>query len=213
MMSVDSVVTNQAIQLQRYYQFHAKIYDYTRWSFLFGRTDLINVLVRLSVKPTHILEVGCGTGQNLADLVVMFPRAHLTGLDISANMLTQAQNKLQPFTKRVSLIQMPYQHYLTSLGQFDLILFSYTLTMLNPGWEQAIAQAYQDLAPGGLIAVVDFHDSSWPAFKRWMRLNHVRLDGHLLPYLTANFEPCRCAIQSAYFGLWHYLTFIGQKTP
>ena len=55
--------------------------------------------------------------------------------------------------------------------------------MFNPGWEEALTAASLDLAPGGAIAVVDFHDSGSTLFKRWMGLHHVRLDGHLLPGL------------------------------
>jgi S-adenosylmethionine-diacylgycerolhomoserine-N-methlytransferase len=33
--------TGHASRMDRYYRFHAKIYDATRWSFLFGREALI----------------------------------------------------------------------------------------------------------------------------------------------------------------------------
>jgi S-adenosylmethionine-diacylgycerolhomoserine-N-methlytransferase len=42
--------------LARYYRFHARIYDATRWSFLFRRTAL-----SAPAAPAHILEVA-GTG-------------------------------------------------------------------------------------------------------------------------------------------------------
>ena len=58
--------------LERYYQFHSRIYDATRWSFLFGREE---VLLRAAsvTTPKRILEVGCGTGRNLPGLRRRFP--------------------------------------------------------------------------------------------------------------------------------------------
>ena len=68
-----------------------------------------------------------------------------------------------------------------------------------------------DPAPGGAIAVVDFHDSGSTQFKRWMGLHHVRLDGHLLPGLQSLFPSHTAAIRPAFGGLWHYFRFIGRK--
>ncbi len=62
------------------------------------------------------------------------------------------------------------------------------------------------------MAVVDFHDSPLTLFKQWMALNHVRMEGHLLPELQSRFRPLVCEIRRAYGGLWYYLLFIGQKT-
>jgi S-adenosylmethionine-diacylgycerolhomoserine-N-methlytransferase len=83
--------------------------------------------------------------------------------------------------------------------------------MMNPGWESVIESACQDLTLGGVIVVVDFHDSAFSIFKRWMRLNHVRLDGHLLPKLQDTFQPKTLNIHKAYAGIWEYVMFIGQK--
>ena len=58
-----------AAVLRRYYRGHARLYDATRWSFLFGRAALIRALARVSPPPRHILEIGCGTGSNLVRLV------------------------------------------------------------------------------------------------------------------------------------------------
>jgi hypothetical protein len=38
-------------------------------------------------------------------------------------------------------------------------VFSYCLSMIDPGWQQALDAALCDLQPGGLLAVVDFHDT------------------------------------------------------
>jgi S-adenosylmethionine-diacylgycerolhomoserine-N-methlytransferase len=160
--------------------------------------------------PTRILEVGCGTGKNLQHLGRLFPQAQLWGLDLSADMLAVAKKKLHSQAHRLTLIQAAYDHPVEAEPHFDLVVFSYALSMFNPGWEEALATASRDLAPGGAVAVVDFHDSGSPAFKHWMGLNHVRLDGHLLPGLKSHFPSHEATIRPAYAGIWSYFLFIGR---
>lgn len=198
----------QSTRMERYYRFHSQIYDATRWSFLFGRQAILQYVTN---QPRRILEVGCGTGKNLLDLARHFPQADIVGLDISDSMLQVARRKISPFKERVWLLQRSYDRPFNSDETFDLVLFSYSLTMMNPGWSEAIDSAYQDLAEGGMIAVVDFHDSAWPAYKRWMGVNHVRMDGHLLPYLSHRFQPQTSRVCAAYGGVWQYLMFAGIK--
>ncbi|MEZ4680320.1 MAG: class I SAM-dependent methyltransferase [Caldilineaceae bacterium] len=196
--------------LTRYYQFHAKIYDATRWSFLFGRAALIDAL-RSRCRARRILEVGCGTGRNLCALTQAFPEAEITGIDLSPDMLAIAKKNLAPFQDRVQLRCEAYGSASVQVPRYDLILFSYALSMFNPGWEAAIADAHADLFPGGTMAVADFHLTTIPPFARWMATNHVRMNGHLLPKLRSHFSPAACDISPAYGGLWHYFLFIGRK--
>lgn len=196
--------------LERYYRLHAKIYDASRWSFLFGRDRLLR-LVAAHCQPQNILEVGCGTGKNLARLRQLFPTARLTGLDLSEAMLAQARRKLRAATPAVAWRHQAYDRPLQNDPPFDLLVFSYALSMFNPGWDQAIASAAADLAPGGLIAVVDFHTSPYPLLVQWLALNHVRVAGHLLPELQTRFARRHLESRPAYGGLWHYFLFLGTK--
>lgn len=201
--------------LQRYYRLHAKVYDISRWTFLFGRGDLCRRIARLNPAPRHVLEVGCGTGVNLAALAGKLPEARLTGLDLSEAMLDRAGRKLKKHGDRVALCHRRYDASFDPDALDgpapDCVVFSYALTMFNPGWAEAIETAAEQLPPGGVIAVADFHDSAFGAFKKWMALNHVRLDGHLLPKLRERFEPETALVRRAYGGIWKYLTFIGRK--
>ncbi len=191
--------------LQSYYALHARIYDATRWSFLFGREKIIRRAVGY-INPYRILEVGCGTGRNLRSLQNFFPEAKITGLDLSADMLRIAKTK----TEGIHFIQRAYD---TPVGGFDLILCSYALSMFNPGWERAIQTVAADLKPSGTIAVVDFHHTTVSWFERWMLRNHVRMQGHLWPLLRQSFTPLCDSLHPAYGGLWHYGMFIGRKLP
>ncbi len=191
-----------------YYRFHSKIYDATRWSFLFGRQGIIRHLQQVSPAPGRILEIGCGTGINLTALARAFPNAQLTGLDLSEDMLTRAAKRVAPLGDRVTLKHQMYDAPL-SAGEYDAVLFSYCLTMINPGWEAVLSHAARDLAPQGVIAVMDFHDTPFGFFRRWMGVNHVALNGHLLPALTAQFTPQLAKPCRAYGGVWRYFYFMG----
>ena len=195
--------------VERYYRLHAPVYDATRWTFLFGRGDILRRVAE-QCSAERILEVGCGTGRNLTELGRLFPRARITGLDLSASMLERAKKKVAPLGDRVELVRQRYDRPLHPTPTYNLVLFSYSLTMFNPGLEGAIDAASRDLAPGGRVAVVDFHDSNWPWFERWVEFNNVRVDGQVRPLLLERFAPLYDEVRSAYGGIWRYLLFLGK---
>jgi S-adenosylmethionine-diacylgycerolhomoserine-N-methlytransferase len=200
-----------SMPLERYYRFHSHIYDATRWSFLFGRTALIQEISH-HIRPGRILEIGCGTGKNLVSLARRFPDADITGMDLSKDMIERAAGKFSVREVRQPLLICGnYSRPLHPVPSYNLIVFSYTLSMINPGFRQALINARRDLAPGGMIAVVDFNDSPAGWFKSWMKLNHVRMDGHLLPELNGLFEPARQTVMKTYYGFWSYFLFLGVK--
>jgi S-adenosylmethionine-diacylgycerolhomoserine-N-methlytransferase len=196
--------------VEGYYRWHAGIYDATRWSFLFGRDAILDHATAAQLSPAHILEVGCGTGRNLVALARRFPRAQITGVDLSEAMLVVARRKTAAYGSRVTLRQRAYDAPVAA-GRHQLVLCSYALSMFNPGFEAAIVAAHGDLAPGGLIALVDFHTTRHRWFARWMGANHVRMDGQLRPRLRERFgvvSERRCL---AYGDVWEYLQFVGRK--
>jgi S-adenosylmethionine-diacylgycerolhomoserine-N-methlytransferase len=200
----------QKNQMEAYYQIHAKIYAQTRWTFLFGRKSILrDISKHLAQKDAPvIMEIGCGTGYNLKALESQFPTATLIGVDISETMLKIASKNVNK--ARVTLISAAYGNMALEIKP-DLILFSYCLTMVNPGYQMLLAQAYQDLPKDGIIAVVDFHRSGFRLFRHWMRFNHVQMEGQLVPKLVKKYQVVKLYKTSAYFGLWSYFTFIGVK--
>jgi S-adenosylmethionine-diacylgycerolhomoserine-N-methlytransferase len=212
-VQIEHFQPNQAQKMSAYYRFHAKIYDLTRWTFLFGRHWLIDWLPFERMERFTLLEVGCGTGHNLTYLAECFPKARLMGMDASADMLHIAQDKAETMYNKPLLLNKLYGkgHFTEGVKKPQVILFSYCLTMVNPHWDTLILQAKEDLAENGYITVVDFHNSPSRLFKRWMGKNHVRMDGHILPFLQDNFDTVKYEIRRAYFGLWYYTLYIGRK--
>jgi S-adenosylmethionine-diacylgycerolhomoserine-N-methlytransferase len=213
-MTTEQPTVAQNENMQRYYKIHAAIYDMTRWSFLLGRAALLNRLpFNTNTRKVRFLwEVGCGTGHNLNWLARNYPEVQIEGVDVSEDMLSIARKGLSKTKNGAKLHLGSYeQNGVRPATPPDVVLFSYALTMFNPGWQFAIQCAKEDLAPGGRIAIVDFHNSPVGWFKRWMRFNHVKMDGHLLPFLQKHFTPEHMEVKKAYFGLWEYVIFVGIK--
>jgi len=197
--------------IRQYYKFHARLYDLTRWAFLFGRTQLLQMLPFDSNKAIDILEVGCGTGFNLKRLSGLFPNATLTGVDLSPDMIERTTVKLSGISNKTMLLEQPYGKEKPLNRKFDVILFSYSLSMINPQWAEVLEQAAADLKPEGVVAVVDFHQSRFPLFWRWMQAHNVMIGGHLYHELNKRFEPQVNQVLRAYSGLWEYFIFIGKN--
>lgn len=197
-------------QLERYYRFHATIYDATRWLFLFGREGIIREIRARLPEDGEIVEIGCGTGRNLARLATVFPKARISGIDLSPEMLAIASRRTARFGARVTLRRR------IQLGPLEnrpeVILFSYSLSMMNPGWSLVLETAIDSLAPSGILAAVDFHSSPFGWFRNHMSHHHVRMEAHLLPLLSSLLVPEHLSIRQAYGGLWGYFSFVGRKT-
>src|SRR5690242_20657849 len=56
------------------------------------REALVKLIAKLNVKT--LLDVGCGSGENLAGLAEAFPNLALTGVDFSAEALTMAAKRV-----------------------------------------------------------------------------------------------------------------------
>jgi S-adenosylmethionine-diacylgycerolhomoserine-N-methlytransferase len=173
---------DHAALMDRVYRWQRPIYDLTRKYYLFGRDRLIR---ELDARPgMAVLEVGCGTGRNLALIGKTWRGVRIHGLDISAEMLRSARKRLggAGVLARGDATAFDARALLGRAG-FDRVVLSYALSMI-PDWEGALTQAAATLAPGGSLHVVDFGDcGGMPAplrtmLRGWLTRFHVtpRLD-------------------------------------
>lgn len=177
-----STVSANASMMDGIYRHQRHIYDLTRRYYLLGRNDLIAAL-----KPPAggtVLEIGCGTARNLLLAARRYPDAQLFGIDISAEMLKSAEATIAKnrIGDHVRLAQADATRFdaddLFGVAQFDRVFFSYSLSMI-PGWEAALYQAIEAVAPGGELHVVDFGQQTalpgWfgKGLKAWLARFHV----------------------------------------
>jgi len=146
--------------LNRYYGASRFIYDATRKYYLFGRDGALRDLAADRAWST-LVEVGLGTGRNLARLHRARPDARLGGLEASDAMIEHARAKCpwariaQGFAEDAPLADV--------LGaRPDRVLFSYCLSMVG---DRAVAleNARRAVSERGAVVVVDFADfAGWP---------------------------------------------------
>ncbi len=171
--------------VQRFYRYHARVYDATRWAILHGRRRAVQAL---GLRPdSRVLEVGCGTGRNFPLLLARLDpaRGRLTGLDFSAEMLARARRRWGG-NPAVTLLEADATQFALP-ERCDAILFAYSLTMI-PDWRTALERAVAHLAPGGTLVVLDFgRFERWgplaPLLRGWLRLNHVETRAPYAAYL------------------------------
>jgi S-adenosylmethionine-diacylgycerolhomoserine-N-methlytransferase len=165
------------VLMDRVYRRQKHIYDITRKYYLFGRDRLI---AGLAPGPgARVLELGCGTGRNLAQIGTVWPGVRLYGLDISSEMLALARTRLG---SRAVLAAGDATGFdaaaLFGTDRFDRVVLSYALSMI-PDWQGTLAHAATLLAPGGRLQVVDFGDLAVlprplaTLLRAWLHLFHV----------------------------------------
>ena len=162
------------------YRRQRHIYDLTRKYYLLGRDGLIG---GLNVpEGGTVLELGCGTGRNLALVSDQYLNARLFGLDISQEMLSTARRRMEREGLEAQLAKADASSFdaeaLFGQARFDRVFISYSLSMIPP-WRETIAAGLDCVAPGGSLHIVDFGRQErlpgWfrAGLRRWLAAFHV----------------------------------------
>ena len=97
----------------------------------------------------QILDAGCGSGRVTAELLKSFPRAQVTAVDASKNMVDEARQTLLPFGDRVRTQQLDLLE-LSAEREFDVI-FSTAVFHWIKDHDRLFANLFRALRPGGLL--------------------------------------------------------------
>lgn len=185
-------------RLDNFYSPQASRYDSFRERLLHGRAEMIELL---DIQPgMRVVEIGGGTARNLefyADLIPALESVEV--VDLCGPLLDQARKRCAKWPN----VRLTEGDATTFLPQktADRVYLSYSLTMM-PEWQTIVDNAYEMLAPGGKIGVVDFYSSTrdavpgqvahgffsrnfWP---RWFAHDGVYLEPERLRYLLAHFD-------------------------
>jgi S-adenosylmethionine-diacylgycerolhomoserine-N-methlytransferase len=203
---------DHAALMDSIYRGQRHIYDLTRKYYLFGRDRLIR---GLNARPGGaVLEIGCGTGRNLAQVGRRWPGVTLHGLDLSSEMLKSAEAQLGD--EAVLALGDATAFSAPALFDrlhFDRVILSYALSMI-PDWKAAMEQGASVLAPGGSLHVVDFGDlAGLPSplralLRAWLAWFHVtpRLDLPDVALALAARRRLACKTRRGLFGYYTLIT-------
>ena len=138
-------------QVKRAYKFYAPAYDFVfDWIFHPGREQAMRLL---DVKRNdHVLEVGIGTGLNLP----LYPtHCHITGIDLSEEMLEKAQDKvIELGLIGVTLKVMDATVMDFGDSEFDSAVATYTISAV-PDPVGVLREMRRVVKPGGSIVLLN----------------------------------------------------------
>ncbi len=113
--------------------------------------------------PSHIVDLGCGTGAGAFALLARFPEAKVTAVDASAGHLRRLRERAKALgvADRVRTVQADLDTEWPELGQPELAWASASMHhMADP--DRTLCKVHDMLAPGGLFAVVEL--AGFPRF-------------------------------------------------
>ncbi len=113
--------------------------------------------------PKMVLDVACGTGDVSFRLHELFPKAHITGLDLSPGMLEIAERKL-------AMMDLSAQKHITFLEgdslkmpfpdeTFDVVTVAYGVRNFER-LEDGYREMRRVMKPGGVICVIELSEPS-----------------------------------------------------
>jgi demethylmenaquinone methyltransferase/2-methoxy-6-polyprenyl-1,4-benzoquinol methylase len=142
--------------VRRRYDRLAKFFVFFEWLFLLPRKIRSRAVSALELKPgDSVLEVGCGTGRNLALLVqAVGPQGHVYGLDLSEGMLAEAEALCtESGWQNVTLIRSDAAEH-TLPDPVDGVIFSLSYATMSHHRE-VLKHAWTQLRSGGSLVIMD----------------------------------------------------------
>jgi phosphatidylethanolamine/phosphatidyl-N-methylethanolamine N-methyltransferase len=179
-----------------------------------GRKEAVRIANDLPGQ--RILEVGVGTGLSLP---YFRPDSHVTGIDVSAEMLGKARRRVERecLTQVDGLFVMDAEHMEFADNSFDAVLALYVASVV-PNPARFAAEMRRVCIPGGTIVLVNhFTSDNWALRFMEKRLAHLarhigfHADFPLDAFLRQSGLAVREIRPSNLFGYWRLLRCINEK--
>ncbi len=128
------------------------------------RLDYINL------KPSTILDIGCGTGKGIKKLTKHYSKAKVIGFDLAFNMLKQSKKEFGLFNK-TRLINADMENLPIKDDSFDLIFSNLALQWVND-LEQTLKEFKRIGRSNGLLMFTTFGPNTlWELNESWHKLD------------------------------------------
>ena len=183
-MKNPSHLKSQDLENAAYFDQWAKSYDKGRITKWFQYTQELAINAMTLSQNSRVLDVGCGTGHAVLALAARLPEGKACGIDISAEMVEEAQTKIPPLLaertefRRASSESIPYLD-----GFFDGVLCTNSFHHY-PDPIKALKEMQRVLKPGGQIVIFEnATDLSWYTWC-WDKILRLLETGHVKYYTS-----------------------------
>ena len=114
-----------------------------------------------NISPENAVDLGCGAGRNVGELLKKYPKAHVTGVDYSDLSVEKSKdyNKTMIETGRCEVVQGDVSDLKLPADAFDLATAFETIYFW-PGLEKCFAQVAKVLKPGGYFMICNESDGT-----------------------------------------------------
>lgn len=123
--------------------------------------------LRLPVQDKAILDMGCGLGHQIRELLTQNPK-QITGLDISQKMLDEARSRTH--SPKVKWVCSALEDYDFGISSFDLVISSMTLHYIE-NLDLLFQKVYHGLKTGGQFLFSMEHPVCTAALQPWKEIN------------------------------------------
>ena len=113
------------------------------------------------ISPENAVDLGCGAGRNMGELLKRYPKAHVTGVDYSDLSVEKSKdyNKTMIEAERCEVVQGDVSDLKLPADAFDLATAFETIYFW-PGLEKCFAQVAKVLKPGGYFMICNESDGT-----------------------------------------------------
>ena len=152
-------------RLISFYRLWALYYDLSVGldpAFRGGMKQMISAVVR---PGNRVLDIGCGTG--ISSFYAAEIGAEITGIDISAEMLTKLKKKIaRRKTQNIELVHGSFPEALPDDAMFDCIISSFAIVHFTPEQRKDVyRQIYARLEDGGRLGLFAAQGEVAPSFE------------------------------------------------
>jgi tRNA (cmo5U34)-methyltransferase len=117
----------------------------------------ISTCITETEKAINVLDIGCGTGLEFEAIFEKAPRAMITGIDVSGEMLNILRDKYKKRLGQIALIQKSYLAVPFGKDVYDYVISVMTLHHLLPEQKRSQYQKIKEsLKPGGKYVEGDY---------------------------------------------------------
>jgi tRNA (cmo5U34)-methyltransferase len=149
-----------AEEMERFFDARSQGYDEHMRSVLLSFDSFyggIGAPIPATDAAIRVLDLGCGTGLELGGIWARAPRARITGIDLSAEMLARLQERWPQRASQLELIKGSYLEHPLGERTFDHAVSVMTLHHLPPHRKADLyARVRASLMPGGIYVEGDY---------------------------------------------------------